>query len=260
MNVFGGNRSAIVERYLEGPSGIGPRSRRDHGDIGAMHRGLPVFGHERVSEDHALRRGDSARQIGMGEVHAVVRDRDGHALAEIAALVGRMRGDALQSPMFSVLRGPVVLAIRRRGSAQIHRPELESDRVRCGGRPGPDRRGTAISASAAGRQGHKANQEDKASRRETGVRIVSSHRSSVRIGRAGAQRATSSCSRRFPSRTFTTCSRLSNQFAGNAGELPRVSRRLHSLSLREDRADELIDKMRPGNPGSSNAAGAGAPG
>ena len=43
-------------------------------------------------------------------------------------------------------------------------------------------------------------------------------------------------------------------------EPPRVSRRLHLLSHREERADELIDKILPGSPGSSSAAGAGAPG
>ena len=132
MEVFGRNRGALVDRHLEGPSGIGPRSRRDHGDIGAVHRETAGLGHECVIVDHALRRRDPARKIGMGEVDAVVRDRDGRVLAEIAALVGRIRGDALQSPMFPVFRGPVVLAVRRGGRAQIDWPKFESARVRRG--------------------------------------------------------------------------------------------------------------------------------
>ena len=43
-------------------------------------------------------------------------------------------------------------------------------------------------------------------------------------------------------------------------EPPRESRRLHSLSLREDRADEFTDKILPGSAGAGSALGVGAPG
>ena len=44
------------------------------------------------------------------------------------------------------------------------------------------------------------------------------------------------------------------------GEPPRVSRRLHSLSLWEEKADDFTDKILPGSPGAGSAAGAGSPG
>ena len=51
-----------------------------------------------------------------------------------------------------------------------------------------------------------------------------------------------------------------NHAACTLPEPPRVSRRLHLSSHREERADELIDKILSGSPGSSSAAGAGATG
>ena len=44
------------------------------------------------------------------------------------------------------------------------------------------------------------------------------------------------------------------------GEPPRVSRRLHSLSLWEERADDFTDKILPGSPGTGGAPGVGSPG
>ena len=149
MNVPGGNRIAAVDLYLEGPSGIGPLPCRDHGNIGAMHRIFAEFGHTRVAILQVPRRRDLAGQIGMGEVHAVVRHRDGHALAEITALVGLVRGDMLQAPMPHVFRGLVIHAIRRGGSAQIHRPEFESHRVRRRTRRFCNPRATASSSASA---------------------------------------------------------------------------------------------------------------
>ena len=51
------------------------------------------------------------------------------------------------------------------------------------------------------------------------------------------------------------------QVAGAVGaEPPRVSRRLHSLSLWEERADDFTDKILPGNPGTGGALGVGSSG
>ena len=43
-------------------------------------------------------------------------------------------------------------------------------------------------------------------------------------------------------------------------EPPRESRRLHSLSLREEKADDFTDKILSGGPGAGSAAGVGASG
>ena len=43
-------------------------------------------------------------------------------------------------------------------------------------------------------------------------------------------------------------------------EPPRESRRLHSLSLREEKADDFTDEILSGSPGAGSAAGVGASG
>ena len=43
-------------------------------------------------------------------------------------------------------------------------------------------------------------------------------------------------------------------------EPPRESRRLHLLSLWEEKADDFTDKILPGSPGAGSAPGAGSPG
>ena len=46
----------------------------------------------------------------------------------------------------------------------------------------------------------------------------------------------------------------------NQFEPPRESRRLHSLSLWEESADEITGKILPGSPGTGGALGVGSPG
>ena len=48
--------------------------------------------------------------------------------------------------------------------------------------------------------------------------------------------------------------------ACTAAEPPRETRRLHSLSLWEEKADDFTDKILPGSPGAGSAPGAGSPG
>ena len=66
-------------------------------------------------------------------------------------------------------------------------------------------------------------------------------------------------------RTGRTAEELAREFEPTAQairncEPPRVSRRLHSLSLWEARADDFTDKILPGSPGTGGAPGVGAPG
>ena len=121
--------------------------------------------------DYVARRHDPVRQFGVGGVQAVVGHRDGHALAEIAALVGLAGGDRVQPPMSPVLRGAPVAAVRRRGGAESRRPERKIDRVRRAGRRRPNVTGPAVTAAAgaAGRQQHGADQREH--RRSRAVQI-----------------------------------------------------------------------------------------
>ena len=144
--------------------------------------------HVGVLVAHVPRRPYPARQIGVRGIQAVVRHRDGHVLAEIAALVGRVRGDGGQSVMAHELRAPVVPAVRRGRGAEFRGAEREGDRIRAG-----RRRRAAAGRTAPGRVTAAANRPemDAGQKQQT-------QREPKGLSNAGVAHSATSCERKMP--------------------------------------------------------------